>query len=405
LFSHLGLPSSVIFGMLAFVQNYHNQKLEKEASLFMTKENSNTGWGKKQRDTVETLAGKKRNNKKVLKFGRQHLTEGTKERMVRCRRKIWVVADVTIQKKKIVAGESCKCPWCSMCAWVKAKKECQRIATCINYIRREQGKSFLFLTLTAPNVTGDRLKDEITRYNEDFKKLMKRREVERVVKGYIRKLEVTYNKNRYITPEMWYGNKEKHIKAQGYYFQGLGLKVGEPNPNYNTYHPHFHVLIAVNKSYFIGSRDYISKKRWLELWQETMNDKTITQVDAQEVVFRTVEKSDEEHKGAVESAAEIAKYTAKDGDYLHSQEVFDVFYGALSGRQKTTYSGCFAEASKKYKNGELDDYKEKDFTDYVYELFYRWEKDGYLLIDVRELTAEERAAIHGQTVEEMDIED
>lgn len=168
---------------------------------------------------------------------------------------------------------------------------------------------------------------------------------------------------------MWYGNKEKHIKAQGYYFAGKGLKIGDPNPNYDTYHPHFHVLVAVNKSYFSGGTGHISKKRWLELWQEVMNDKTITQVDAQEVVFREVKKGDEEHKEAFESAAEIAKYTAKDSDYLHSQEVFDTFYKALSGRQKTTYSGLFAEASKKYKNGELDDYKDKDLAEYVYELF------------------------------------
>jgi plasmid rolling circle replication initiator protein Rep len=390
--------------MLLFATTISYHQKTKEASPFMTKDNSNIGKAKRQRDTVETLAGKKRNNRKALKFGKQYLTEGNQERMARCRRKIWVWADATMIKKKVVAGESCKCSWCSMCAWVKAKKDALKIATCINYIRQEQGRAFLFVTLTAPNVTGDKLKEEISRYNKSLDKLMKRREIERVVKGYIRKLEVTYNKNKVITPEMWYGNKEKHIKAQGYYFAGKGLKVGEPNPNYDTYHPHFHVLIAVNKSYFKDGKQYISKKRWLELWQEAMNDTDITQVDVQEVVFQSVGKGDEEHKEAFESAAEIAKYAAKDGDYLHSQEVFDVFYGALDRRKKMTFGGDFAKASKKYENGELDDYKDKDLTEYAYELFYKWDKDGYLLEDVRELTEEERAKFHGQAVEEIDIE-
>lgn len=36
---------------------------------------------------------------------------------------------------------------------------------------------------------------------------------------------------------------------------------------------------------------------------------------------------------------------------------------------------------------------------------YFWERDGYVLVDVRELTAEERAEIHGKPIEEMEVED
>ena len=51
---------------------------------------------------------------------------------------------------------------------------------------------------------------------------MGRKEVKSIVKGYIRKLEVTYNSDM-------------------------------SSKSYDTYHPHFHVVIAVNKSYFTRS--------------------------------------------------------------------------------------------------------------------------------------------------------
>src|SRR5699024_11326497 len=60
---------------------------------------------------------------------------------------------------------------------------------------------------------------------------------------------------------------------------------------------------------------------------------------------------------------EIAKYSAKDSDYLQNQKVFEVFYKALKGKRLIVFSGLFKEAMTKFKNGELDEYKEKDLTD------------------------------------------
>ncbi|WP_158282173.1 hypothetical protein [Salipaludibacillus keqinensis] len=46
-------------------------------------------------------------------------------------------------------------------------------------------------------------------------------------------------------------------------------------------------------------------------------------------------------------AAEIAKYAAKDSDYLHDPEVFMVYY---QSQQLIVYSGLFKEMAKKTKN-------------------------------------------------------
>src|SRR5699024_12721974 len=61
---------------------------------------------------------------------------------------------------------------------------------------------------------------------------------------------------------------------------------------------------------------------------------------------------------------EIAKYSAKDSDYLQNQKVFEVFYKALKGKRLIVFSGLFKEAMTIFKNGELDEYKEKDLTKY-----------------------------------------
>ena len=41
------------------------------------------------------------------------------------------------------------------------------------------------------------------------------------------------------------------------------------NPNFDMYHPHFHVLIVADKSYF-KSRKYLKHEEWQELWAKAM---------------------------------------------------------------------------------------------------------------------------------------
>ncbi|OTZ26431.1 protein rep, partial [Bacillus thuringiensis] len=85
-------------------------------------------------------------------------------------------------------------------------------------IKIEEKKEFLFLTLTTPNIKADTVKSEIVRFNKAFNKLFKRRNIQRSIKGYIRNLEMTYDKERFITEEM-YNNKKR--KA---YYDSRGLK-------------------------------------------------------------------------------------------------------------------------------------------------------------------------------------
>ena len=279
-------------------------------------------------------------------------------------------SDITKENMKVHKADFCKNRFCPMCAWRKANKDALAISVMMEYIVDEEDKDFLFLTLTAPTVPADQLEDEIKKFNGSFKKMFERKELKSIVKGYIRKLEVTYDGNEFITKDMY--------QKRSTYYDKRGLKFGDVNPNFNKYHPHFHVLIVVNKSYFTDKKHYLSRDRWLELWQEATGDYSITQVDIRK--FKKHVKDSEVY--------EIAKYSAKDNDYLQSEEVFDVFYKALKGKRILVYSGLFKNANKKFKNGELKKYMKEDTTEYVYLILYTWGEKKYIQREIQEVSAD-----------------
>src|SRR5699024_1028395 len=178
-----------------------------------------------------------------------------------------------------------------------------------------------------------------------------------IVKGYARKLEITYNEER------------------------------------DDYHPQLHVLIAVNKNYFNQATQYISRDRWLELCQQVTKNPLITQADVRKV------RSLKENR-----IFEISKYSANDSDYIQNQKVYEVLYKALKGKRLIVFSGLFKEAMNKFKNGELDEYKEKDLTKYVYAIMYTWGDKKYLEMEKRLLTDDELEEINGKLIDEKDVD-
>ncbi|HEA6017055.1 TPA: protein rep, partial [Staphylococcus aureus] len=186
---------------------------------------------------------------------------------------------------------------------------------------------------------------------------IKRKKVGSVIKGYVRKLEITYNKKR------------------------------------DDYNPHFHVLIAVNKSYFTDKRYYISQQEWLDLWRDVTGISEITQVQVQKI-----------RQNNNKELYEMAKYSGKDSDYLINQKVFDAFYKSLKGKQVLVYSGLFKEAKKKLKNGDLDYLKEIDPTEYIYQIFYIWKQKEYLTSELYDLTEQEKREINHKMIDEIEEE-
>ena len=290
---------------------------------------------------LQKCTSKKLKNPKFTSYIAPFISKTGKERCESCGDLTIFLADFEMKNKKLHKASFCGNRFCPMCSWRMSCKDSLKISILMEHLRKEENKEFIFLTLTAPNVKEDKLEEEIKHYNKSFKKLMGRKEVKSIVKGYIRKLEVTYNSDM-------------------------------SSKSYDTYHPHFHVVIAVNKTYFKKSDLYINQQRWLELWQEATGNSSITQVD--------VRKSKSNN---LKEVYELAKYSAKDTDYLVSRPVFNVFYRALKGKQFIVFSGLFKDANTMYENGELDCYKVRDEIEYVYMMCYQWKKREYKRTDRR----------------------
>lgn len=338
-----------------------------------------------EKTVLDKCTDKKLKNPKFSNYIEPLISKRMIELINDCGSFLAFLGDFEMENKKLHQGSFCKNRFCPMCGWRLSCKDSLEITILMEHLRKEENKEFIFLTLTTPNVKGYELDSSIKNYNKAFKKLMERKEVKSITKGYIRKLEVTYQKEKLITKELWQKKKA--------YYQKRCLEIGDLEPNYDTYNPHFHVVLAVSKSYFTQTSQYIKQDRWLKLWQEATGDFSITQVDVKKAKINNRKE-----------IYELAKYSAKDSDYLVSRPVFEIFYKALKGKQTLVFSGLFKDAHKMYKLGELNLYKKQDDIEYTYMLYYNWYKKEYENTNIRELTEEEKQKFNKNLINEIEID-
>lgn len=228
-------------------------------------------------------------------------------------------------KGKLHLANFCKDRLCPLCSWRRSYKIFSQVSQIMNIIASKY--KFLFLTLTVPNCTPDLLSYTISRLTQSFRTLTRYKLFKSTVKGFFRALEVTRNNNN------------------------------------GTYHPHFHIVLAVDKSYGSG-RQYISRDKWLEMWQKAYKDNSITQVD---IRLAKGKKSQMQEASDYLSAAvaEVAKYAVKDSDYIKpgnevlTDDIVSVLADAFHGRRFTAFGGCFKEA---YQRLKLDDTEDGDLV-------------------------------------------
>lgn len=255
----------------------------------------------------------------------------------------------------LAGGNFCNNRFCPFCSWLKAKRTAFELLELIKVVEYTEKLAFIFITLTVPNVSREKLREEIECFNKSFKRLFETKEFKAFNKGFIRKLEITYNEER------------------------------------NDYHPHFHLVVAVNKSYFT-SRDYMSKRRLLELWQRATRNPNITQVDIKPCRMDTIKQ-----------VMELATYSAKQGDLYSSKEVFDGFYEGLFRKKLLVYNGIFKEYKKKIDIGEVDPTQVIELNQLLEEttkeFYLQWEKDNYLIADERELPEERQKKFYNLKID------
>ena len=108
---------------------------------------------------------------------------------------------------------------------------------------------------------------------------------------------------------------------------------------------------------------------------------------------------------SIYAVMEMATYSAKTSDLLQTQELFDVFYAALRGRQLITYNGIFKDYKKKLEKDEIDleqilelkALEEKA----VSEILYKWEQHDkkYSESQERELGEHEQKSFYNLKID------
>ena len=250
--------------------------------------------------------------------------------------------------KNLHKSSFCKNRLCSLCNWRISKKIFHQVAKIVNEIDKLKEYDYIFLTLTSKNVTADELSNEITNllsaFNNMFHKQRGNKKIKAISKGYFRTLEVTYNKKD------------------------------------NTYNPHIHCIIVVDKGYF-KSNDYIDqkKKEWSEIWKKYLK------VDYLPIVWVERIKDENDTRTKKKGIKEVSKYSVKGNDVilknkdgellkkLTDNNVFNLHF-ALKGRRLIGMGGIFKELHKKLNLEDINkddinliklDDKEENILNYI----------------------------------------
>lgn len=220
---------------------------------------------------------------------------------------------------KLNYANFCKDRLCPICSWRRSLKIFGQTSQIMDKALEEKKYRFLFLTLTVKNVYGEDLSDTLTYMFKAFNVFTKRKQIKDSISGWFRALEVTHNVNK------------KSI-------------------NFDTYHPHFHVILMVRDKYFKDKRLYLKQSDFTEIWKDCLG------ADYNPVVHVEAFK-----KSTSKAVAEASKYTVKDGDYLLENDLqltdssVRVLSKALRSRRLVAFGGRLKEISKELKLDDITD--------------------------------------------------
>lgn len=224
--------------------------------------------------------------------------------------------------KKLASMNSCHVRLCPICSWRRSLKVYSNIRQVAEYLTAKEQRRYVLVTLTVPNCSSEELSGVLDRMFKGFNRFNQLKSIKTAFTGFYRALEITRNCNPL-------------------------------SKSYGTYHPHFHCLFSVKKSYFT-SRYYLSKDKISELWQQSYRSDEELIVDVRKV-----------RGDLAKSCAEVAKYSVKSSDIIVPEDLMltsdiaQTLDRALERRRLISYGG---ELSKVRKLLQLEDEENGDLA-------------------------------------------
>jgi plasmid rolling circle replication initiator protein Rep len=214
--------------------------------------------------------------------------------------------------KILTKANFCKDRLCSMCNWRRSLRLGYVLSTVLDAAEKEnKGLVLVFLTLTLRNCRANAA-DLTATFNQIFKgwdSFTHRKKIKGVIKGWFRSVELTYNRER------------------------------------NEFHPHVHVILCLEKSYFAGSA-YINHAELRRLWGASLG---VNYLPICRVAKVTNTGSRRQH------ILEIAKYTVKDTDFIFegndklTDKIVGILAKSLHKRRLVAFGGILKEIASRLK--------------------------------------------------------
>jgi plasmid rolling circle replication initiator protein Rep len=225
------------------------------------------------------------------------------------------------KNRKLYQAYFCKFRLCPICNWRRSLKMFAQVSEITNYLMlKKPSVRFIFLTLTIKNPIGEELSETIDLLLD--------------------KVQFIYNKSRTI----------KELKDFKKYLVG-GLRALEITykKEDDTYHPHIHLLLAVEPEYF--SRNYISQKKFTEIWQKIIGIDYTPIVDVRKI-----------HNATANTVAEVSKYPIKSFELqqLPHDTAMDVLFYLMNASYNRRFLSFFGEFKKIRALLQLDDVESGD---------------------------------------------
>lgn len=240
-------------------------------------------------------------------------------------------------KLKLSNAHFCRVRHCPICQWRKSLMWKAKFYKAIPEIMADyKSARWLFLTLTVKNCDVKDLKSTIQKMNKAFKKIINREHFKKYNLGFVKTTEITRSKD-------------------------------------GTAHPHFHILLLMNSSYF--KYGYMKQEEWRDLWVDVMDIDYIPQVDIRAV---KLDKSKTKEEALSNAVAETLKYAVKPSDMIQDREwflemnrqVFKMRFVSTGGILKDLFKDETTEKELLLLNEEEDE-EEKDLNN---NLFFNWYK-------------------------------
>lgn len=220
---------------------------------------------------------------------------------------------------KLYNANFCRVRLCPMCQWRRSLKVYGQMTKVFHALSDDY--VVICLNLTVANCKKDELGSTIDLMSDAFHKMLNYKEIKNAVKGYYKATEITHN-------------------------------LYKKSKDYDTFHPHYHCLLVVDKGYF-KSKDYLSKNDFVRLWKLALNVNYDPILHVKKLYTR-------EGQDITSALLEVTKYTVKEDqmltdDYDIDYETVSALDKALDKRRFMTLGGILKELHKKLNLTDLED--------------------------------------------------